>query len=177
MFILTSILFGLLPESIYFTFFLIYAKQIKEKRGLLFGLIFSSNLILSAFFAFNVWYHILFVFVIYLIIWIIYKAQLIDIFVISCSILIMSILGLICYYGISNYWIAAIINRILMFTILILLKNKLHYLYKQYCSLWNRTPNAKIKSITIRNTSIIILNALLYLINIYMAIFSLRFLN
>lgn len=167
-----SVLFGLLPESIYFTLFLVFAKGIKTKRILLFSLIFAANILFSAFLSYSVWYHVCLLATIYLIIKILYKAQIIDVFLISLSFIILTILGVVCYFLISNYTVALIINRALMFAVVVGLKNKIKNIYLLYRSVWNRNDNAKVKSITVRNISVILLNILLVAIVIGMAFFT-----
>ena len=173
--IIASILFGLLPESIYFALFFIFAKKIESKRWLLFGLIFAVNLILSAFFAFSVWYHFLFIFLMYGILWLLYRAEFIDIFVVTSASFILAVLGFACYFLIPNYWVAAIINRAGMFAFLFLTRNKLNSWYMIYRRAWNRRPGAKVKSITVRNISMVLLNLMLYALSIMAGIIQARF--
>lgn len=170
LFIMASILFGLLPESLYFALYIINSKQIRERRVLLFVLIFAANLLLSAFLAYNIWYHVLFIAAIFGIMRLLHKAQLIDIFLITSSALILALLGFICYFSIPNYWIALIVNRFGLFLFILLSRTILPKLYKAYCSMWNRKPGAKIKSITVRNISCIVLNLLLVMFNYIMII-------
>lgn len=174
-FIITSILFGILPEAIYITLFLIFAKNLKTKRLILFGLILLSYIVLSIFLAFSVWFHVLYTASIYFITWLLYRSELIDIFLVSLSILTIAISGCVCYFLIPNYWIGAIVNRLGLFLFVYFSRTVLRKFYLLYCNVWNRKPNSKIKSLTVRNISCVTLNLMLSALNILMAIFALRF--
>ena len=73
---------------------------------------------------------------------------------------------LLCKSDYSNYWQLFFINRIILI-IPFLFKNKLNKMYTEYKKLWNRSyDEIKIfKSITVRNSSLIILNLLIFSIN------------
>lgn len=169
--ILISVVLGLLPEVLYFTMFLICTKDIKEKRIKL-GLLISIAYVLCMFIQkYKVIYYVLFIALVYAILKLLYKekTQIIDIFVISISTIPLTLLSLI-YFGINkyfNYYVLLIFNRILLFLPFIF-NNKFNLLYKKYCSLWNRNDYVKrpIKSITLRNISLIIINLLIFIINI-----------
>jgi len=133
---------------------------------MLFGLIFGVNLILSVFLAFSIWYHVLFMFSMYGILWWLYKSHIIDVFLVTVSALILAVLGYACYFLISDYWVAATVNRISLFVILTVFRRQWNFLYTVYKSVWDRKPGAKIKSITVRNVSCIVLNLLIYFLNI-----------
>lgn len=168
-----SILFGLVPEVLYFYLFLIYVKNIKEHRVKLFVLVLFTYIISIFVQEYKVIYYILFISLIYIILKVLYKnkAQIIDIFVFSLSFCYVCLIGFIMSRFIFNnyfyYYICLIINRILLFLPFIF-KNKFNILYKKYCSLWNRNYEKKqpIKSITLRNISLIILNGFIFLLNI-----------
>ena len=165
-FALTSILFGLLPESAYFTLLFICAKNIKAKRLMLFGLVFAANVLCGALFAFSLWYHFAFMLSMYGILWLLYRSHFIDVFLITLSCLIVVALSAICYFAISDYWMAAAVNRIAVLAVPLLLRRKIRQLYSAYLSVWDRKPGARVKSITVRNISCIILNLWLFLANL-----------
>lgn len=172
--LLISIILGMLPEVLYFTMFLIYTKNIKEKRlGL--GILISVAYILCMFVQrYQIIYYILFVALVYLILKILYKekTQIIDVFVISFSTILLTLLSYI-YFLIKdnvNYYAYLVINRLCLFLPFIF-KDKLNIFYKKYCKLWNRNDKEKrpIKSITLRNISLIIINLLIFIINVVIA--------
>lgn len=173
MYYLVSILFGLIPEVLYFTLFITYTKNIKEKRIKLFLLLSILYFLCMLLQRFIIIYYIIFIFFAYLILKLLYKnqAQIIDIFIASISYLWLSILSLILMNFVnkdfSNYYIILLIQKILLF-MPFLFKNKFNILYKKYCKLWNRNDNEKrpIKSITLRNLSLILLNSFIFLLNI-----------
>ena len=168
--ILISILFGLIPEVLFFTLFITYAKGIKKKRIKLFLLMSIAYIICMFIKRYEVFYYCLFVVLIYIILKILYgnKTQIIDIFVISLSTLYLTIISFIFSRFITNsYFMALILNRIALFLIFIF-KDKFNHLYKIYCRLWNRNDNEirPIKSITLRNISLVLLNGLIFIVNI-----------
>ena len=175
MYYLISILFGLIPEVLYFTLFITYTKNIKEKRIKLFLLIgvayFGCMLIQQ----YKTIYYILFIALVYIILKILYKSktQIIDIFVFSLSTIYLTLLATVSLMlftdNLSNYYILYIIARILLF-IPFIFKNRFNIIYQKYCRLWNRNDKEKrpIKSITLRNVSLIIINDSLLLIEIFL---------
>lgn len=170
---LISLLLGMFPEVLFFTMYLIYTKNIKEKRLKLFLLISIAYILCVMIIRHQVIYYIVFLFLIYLILKILYKkkTQIIDIFIINISFAYVALISSICFSFVNNnyilYYIMLVINRVLLFLPFIF-KKKFNYLYKIYCNLWNRTTdkNRPIKSITLRNISLILLNSLIFLINL-----------
>ena len=172
MYYVLSILLGLIPEVLYFTLFITYAKNIKEKRIKLFLLISISYIIGIILIPYQLWFHMIYAVLIYLSMKLLYKnkTQIIDIFIISLAyswLLILSFLLMpLVNKDYSNYIIIYIIERILLFLPFIF-RNKLNYAYKLYCKLWNRNDAEKrpIKSITLRNISLILLNIFILCMN------------
>lgn len=171
MYYLISILFGLIPEVLYFTLFLSYAKNIKEKKIRLFlyiGIAYLINIVLCDY---NIMYNISFLFLVYIILKILYKqkAQIVDIFLIIYGSFYLTLLSfLVCLANdLKSYYICYIINRILLF-VPFLFRSKFNYLYKKYYSFWNRdyTHKKAIKSITLRNISLITINGIIFVMNI-----------
>lgn len=175
MYYILSILLGLIPEVLYFTLFICFTKNIKEKRFRLFLLISIAYFICILLRMYRLIYYLLFVALVYLILKLLYrkKTQIIDIFVITFSFFHLSLMSYICFlfmnYDKSNYFLLYIADRILIFSIFIF-KNKFNKIYKKYCSMWNRNDNIKkpIKSITLRNISLISMNFIIVFMNIYM---------
>ncbi len=171
--ILISVVLGLLPEVLYFTMFLICTKDIKEKRIKL-GLLISIAYVLCMFIQkYKVIYYVLFIALVYAILKLLYKekTQIIDVFTFSICFGYLCILSSM-FYGLSkyfniNYYFCSILLRISMFLPFIF-KNKFNKLYRKYCNLWNRNDDIKrpIKSITLRNISLILLNSLILFINL-----------
>lgn len=173
MYYLISILLGLIPEVLYFTLFLIYTKSIKKRKILLFILIGIAYFICLLIQQYRILNYLILLFLIYIILKILYRngTQIIDIFIISLSYLYLIIISIIPILflrdNLSNYYFLYIIDRVLLF-LPFLSRNKFNILYKKYCSLWNRNDNIKkpIKSITLRNISLILLNLIILVSNI-----------
>jgi len=160
-------------EAIYFSLFLIYGKRLKNKRLVFIGLMIFQYLVLTTAFQYNIWIHILYTFLTYLNLKIIYnnKAQVTDIFLFASASIILIIVGAICvltrYIIHGSYIEVLILNRILLFTILFLIRNKINIIYTRFYKRWNRHKDTtKIKSLTLRNISIIVFNLMFYIINI-----------
>lgn len=173
MYFLLSILLGLIPEVLYFTLFLVYTKNLETKRIKLFLLISIAYLISVMLSRFVIIYYLLFLILIYAILKLLYKkkTQIIDVFIIGLAYFWVTFLSFIIIKfankDFSNYYILYIINRILLFLPFIF-KNKFNKIYKKYYEFWNRdySNNRVIKSITLRNISLILLNGFIFLINI-----------
>lgn len=173
MYYLISILFGLIPEVLYFTLFITYTKNIKEKRIKLFLLISIAYFLCMICQRLIIIYYILLIICIYLSAKILYKnkIQIIDLFAISFSsfwiTFISAILLLFLGENNSNYYCLYFLDRCLLFVPFIFI-NKIRILYNKYCKLWNRNDNEKrpIKSITLRNISLILLNGFIFILNI-----------
>lgn len=173
MYYIISILFGLVPEVLYFTLFLSYTKNLKDKKirlFLLLSVVYFCCLLISQY---KIIYYVLFIFFIYIALKILYKnkAQIIDIFLISLLCIYLMLTSYICFLFVaedfSNYYLLAIIQKVVLFAPLIF-KDKFNVLYKKYYSLWNRDFKNKkpVKSITLRNVSLILLNLFIFILNL-----------
>lgn len=159
-------------EAVYFGLFLIYGKKLEKKRLLFMILMVAEYLLLTSFIYYNVMFQLLYIFLSYVILKVLYgeKAQITDIFLMAvASILLIAFSAftfLTTYYTYNNYLISLIINRILIFGFIFIFRNKINNVYKMFYQSWNRHSNPKkIKSLTLRNISIIIFNLMFVLIN------------
>lgn len=168
---LISIFLGMLPEIIYFTLFLIHTKDLREKKlklGLLIGLVYVLCITISLY---KLLYYVAFIFLVYLVLKLLYKkkAQIIDIFIIMYGSFYLTILSYLVYFAhdMTSYFICYAINRLLLFVPFIFRKH-FNKLYKKYCKYWNRNDkiNRPIKSITLRNISLILINCIIFFMNI-----------
>lgn len=172
--IIDNIIFALIPEVIYFTLFLIFTKNYKTNRIALFVLLLLGYIILKLIFPLNIYFQLCFTLYVPFILKILYKDKFhisdIFIFVYSSILLILiTCLTLPIYYIFNNYIFAFIINRFLMFFVLILLRNKLNKGYKWIIAQWNRNyenPN-KIKAITIRQICVISFNIMIFVLYLF----------
>ena len=167
-FIMNMIL-GVIPDILYFYLYIKEIKNIKKKKVIFIILLFVSYMITNILVTYNFYIYILFDILLFFIIKWFYKSQINDFFLIIILDLYLFICSIISYFLIPNYFVAFIIYRILLFAPLIF-KNKIKNIYEQYCKLWNRHDNkSKIKSITIRNIVLIMLN--LSIIILYFSLF------
>ena len=165
-------------EAIYFSLFLIIGKDLKNKRFLLTFIMIFEYLLLKSIIKFNVLFQFIYTFLSFINLKVLYKekAQITDIFLFAFASILLIIISLFTYFTAlftyKNYVISLIVNRILMFSFILIFKNKIRKLYKEFYSLWNRhsKPN-KIKSLTLRNISIIIFNVMFWFINLGMIYF------
>lgn len=161
----------MIPEVLYFTFFLIYAKDIKQKKTKLFFGILLAYIVCLMIIDYKLIYYICFVCLIYLILKILYKekAQITDIFLFSLSTLYLTILSFLILFvrNQTQYIFYLILNRFLLILPFVF-KDKFYKYYKKYYSLWNRNKKQKrpIKSITLRNVSLILIDIIILLVNI-----------
>lgn len=165
MYNLIGLFLGLLPEVLYYTLFMIFTKNLKEKRIKLFLLISIAYVLCIMVSQYKTLYYVLFIFLVYIILKILYKnkVQVVDVFAFSISCIYLTLLSTVfinfLMNDLSNYWLLYSLNRILIF-IPFLFRNKFNIVYQKYCKLWNRNDNEKrpIKSITLRNISLVIIN-------------------
>ena len=169
-----QLVLGQIPEAIYFALFLIFAKNLKEKRILfIFTMVFEYLLIKYAI-HFNTWFQVLYTFLKYLNIKLFYKekAQITDFVTFTIASILLILTSAICYaISLGNVVVATIINRIMIFVLLYVFRNKINKIENIYQKFWNRHNNAKaIKSVTFRSAFVVIFNVMFYIINIGMII-------
>ena len=164
-------------EAVYFSLFLIIGKNIKNKRLLLICIMIFEYLALKHFIHFNVWFQLVYTFMSFVNLKVLYreKAQVTDIFLFMVASIILIITSALCYgliyITIHKYIYVLLINRPLVFLILYFGRNTIKNKYYSFCKLWNRHNNPnKIRSLTLRNISIIIFNLMFWLINFGMAV-------
>lgn len=171
-----EVVLGQVPEAIYFSLFMIYTKQLKEKRILFTVLMIVEYLLLTRFLVFNIWFQIGYTIMTYLILKLLYKekTQITDIFTFTIASIITIISCLIpsflIIFKICDYIIYAIITRILMFSFILIFKNKLYKIKEFYKKVWNRNDKVKkkIKSTTFRCLNLVVFNITFYILNILM---------
>lgn len=168
---------GQIPEAIYFSLFMIFAKGLKEKRILFITLMILEYLLLKKFIHFNMWFQIAYTLLTYIILKVLYKdkAQITDIFTFTIGSILLMILSAIyvfLIYPFTSYPILMVIlNRMLLIGTILILNNKLYTIQKIYKKMWNRNDKVKkkIKSATFRCINLIIFNLMFYIINIGVA--------
>lgn len=153
-----SILVGLIPDVIFYTFNIVDIKNIKKHKILLFILVFITYLLTNMLFRYNLYLYLSFDILLYLIIKKLYHSKISDFFLIFSLDIYLLITSILCYVLIPNYVIALIINKIMLLSTL-LISHKLRYPYSLYLEMWDRKKKKMpIKSITLRNISLTALN-------------------
>lgn len=160
-----SLILGMIPEVLYFTLFLKFTKDIDKHIVKLFVLLAIGYVALIMICRYQLMFYLLYIVYGYLVLKVLYKSEIIDIFVYSLAFCYISLLSLIMYFVLDNYLVAYIINRLLLFVPFIFHKN-LRNLYLKYRYMWNRHKDNKIKSITIRNSSLLMTNSMIILFDI-----------
>ena len=170
-------------EAIYFSLFLIYGKNLKEKRILFIGIMIFEYLMITKLIQYNLWIHISYIIMTYINLKVLYKekAQITDIFLFMVASIILIIVSVITYlpaYIICNhnvtyfaYIVAILFNRLALIATLYFGKNIINKIYKKFYTHWNKpkqSNNPKVKSLTLRNITIIIFNLMFYILNIGM---------
>ena len=165
---------GAVPEALFFSLFLILSKGIKEKKLLFTFLMYVEFVLLKMLISYDVWFQIAYTFMTLLLLKVLYKdkAEITDIFAFTAGSLLLILISAISYLVsmliFDSYAVAYIVNRFFLFGVLYLLRNKLNSLYERFRKLWNRKPNQKVRSLTVRNVSVIIFNLMFCIINLGM---------
>ena len=159
-----SLIVGMFPEVLFLTLFISNIKDKKEKRLKLFSLLMLGYIALVMLCRYQLIFYVVYIVYSYIITKKVYKAHIIDLFVISTAYAYLTLISFICIKIINNYWLALIVNRIVLFVPL-LIKDKIKLIYIKYKKIWNINKNSKVKSITIRNISLVIINALIIALN------------
>ena len=168
-----KIFIELLPEAIFFSLFMIFAKNLKEKRILFVMLTCIEYLLLFKAFPFSMYSKIGFFIVTFVILKMLYKekSQITDVFILAVASIIIiiscAIPSFLVIYNILDYKIYAVITRVIMFSILLVSKNKISNIQKVYKKIWNRNDKVKkkIKSVTFRSANVVIFNIMFFIIN------------
>lgn len=163
------LLLGIIPEVFMFYFYVINIKKLKDKKFICFVGFLAVYIISKFIFRYSVYFNLACIFGFYIILKILYKdkAKITDIFLMSFVSLMLILTSIFTYFVIKDYWISLCFNRI--FVILEILFSFFDTdIYQKYMNCWNRNkqnPN-KIKSLTLRNISIITFNFMVFIINL-----------
>lgn len=169
-----EILLGQVPEAIYFALFMILSKNLTTKRLLFTILNIIEYILLFIVFPFNIWSHVLYFIITYILLKVLYKekAQITDIFTLGISSLLMIIISIPTYFIVSTFTtytiIGNLVQKLFIFLALYLLRKQLPKIQNIYKKLWNRNDKIpkRIKSTTFRAINVVIFNFMFYIINI-----------
>lgn len=173
---LLQLLIGQIPEAIFFALFMIFTKRLKEKRILYIVLMTLEYILLYKVFPYNVCFQIIYTFLSYLILKLLYKekSQITDIFTFTIASIFMiitsALMYFIAYFTFKNIAICTFIHKIVIFTALFWLRDKLYNIQRLYKKFWNKDikRKSKIKSTTFRAINVVVFNIMFYVINIGM---------
>ena len=171
-----QLLLGQIPEAIYFSLFMIFTKQLKEKRLAFIVLMIMEYVLLKQFINFNIWFQIAYTGITFVILKVLYKekSQITDIFTFTIGSIFLIILDLILYFTLgklpNNYILFAAIDKMALLFMVFLLRNKLPKIQVIYKKLWNRNDSKKkkMKTTTFRSLNVVIFNITFYIINLGM---------
>lgn len=173
---MAELLLGQIPEAIYFALFMIYAKNLKEKRLLFTFLMVVEYIILTRIIMFNSWFQILYTAITFIILKVLYKekAQVTDIFTFCIGSIMLMIISASYFFIIGplvkNFYLGITINRLFLFAVVLILNTRLYKIQNLYKKLWNRNDKVskKMKSTTFRCINLVVFNVMFYVINIGM---------
>lgn len=168
-----ELLLGQIPEAIYFALFMIFTKQLKEKRILFVLLMVIEYLLLVNALMFNSWFQILYTFLTFITLKVLYKekAQITDVFTFTIASIVLIFVSLISFAVCNGDMIAgSVLNRIILIIFFIFSYEKLPSIQKIYKKFWNRNDKEKkkMKSATFRSINVVIFNIMFYIINLGM---------
>lgn len=150
---------------------MIFTKELKSKRILFSVLMVLEYVLLKLVLKYNIWFNVLYFIISYIIMKILYKdkTNITDVFTLGISSIFLGISSIICFLLFhKSIFITVLINRLLIFILLVLFRNKLPKLSDLYKLLWNRNDkiNKPIKSTTFRALNLVIFNMYIYGINV-----------
>lgn len=171
-----QLLLGQIPEAIFFALFMIYAKGLKEKRFLFTLLMVVEYLLTKYSFQYNWMFHITYIINVFLTLKLLYKekSQITDVFIFCISYIIIIVSSIISFiiasFTFKNMFIGNILCKILMFSFIFVLKDKLNSIQNLYKKLWNRNDKIKkrIKTTTFRALNVVAFNILFVIFNLGM---------
>lgn len=173
-----SLIFAWIPEVLYFTLFLVFAKGYKTRKLELFFVLLFGYVLFEEMFKMNIYFQIAYTLYVPIVLRMLYKDKfhISDIFVFvysSIFLILISIIGIVMYSVCKFYVFSFVVNRILMFLFLFLFKTKIRKYYEWIISQWNRNvehPN-RVKAITIRQVCTISLNIMIYVLYLILQYF------
>lgn len=163
---IVSLLMGMLPEVLYFTLSICFIKDIKKQRLKLFSLLVIGYIVLIMVCRFQLLFYLGYIVYVYIVLKKLYKSKIIDLFIVSVVSAYLTLVSFISFKLTDTYMLAYLINRLMLFIPIFILNYKLNDFYNVYYRLWDRHDGNKIKSITIRNISLVFINMLIVIFNI-----------
>ena len=162
---LISILLGMIPEVLYITLMTSYLEGIETKRIRLFVLNSFGYIVLIMVCRFELIFYIAYIIYLYWVLKLMFKVQITSFFMISVVFSSVAWISFVCSFY-PNYYVGYVISRTMLYTIY-LFRDNFYILYKRYRACWNRNITHKIKSITLRNCSLVFINAMILLFDVF----------
>lgn len=163
---IVSLLMGMLPEVLYFTLSICFIKDIKKQRLKLFSLLVIGYIVLIMVCRFQLLFYLGYIVYVYIVLKKLYKSKIIDLFIVSVISAYLTLTSFISFKLIDTYMLAYLINRLMLFIPIFVLNYKLNDFYNVYYRLWDRHECNKVKSITVRNISLVFINSFIVLLNV-----------
>ena len=176
---LTLLILEKVCEAIYFSLFLILGKNIKEKKLLFISIMIIEYLMITEVIQYSIWIHISYIIMTYINLKVLYKekAQITDIFLFMFASMILIIICIFSYFVLQgwkdflHYVFSLMLSRALMIIVFLILRKYIQPIYKKFYDLWNKRKNSKIRSLTVRNISIILFNIMFYILNLVLGLY------
>lgn len=173
-----SLFLGMLPEVLFYTLFIVFTKDIREKYLKLFMFISVGYIALIMICRYELLFYLLYIVYVYFVLKLLYKSHIMDIFIFTISVIYLMLCSFVCYYLIDNYLIAMLVDRLLLFVPLFIINYRLNDFYNLYKLKWNRHNDVKgIKSLTLRNISVLTLNIFIVMAYVTLIIVFMKYLN
>lgn len=163
---IVGLLMGMLPEVLYFTLSICFVKDIQKNRLKLFSLLAVGYIVLIMICRFQLLFYLGYIVYVYVVLKKLYKSKIIDLFIVSVISAYLTLTSFISFKLIDTYMLAYLVNRLMLFIPIFLLNYKLNDFYNVYYILWDRREGNKIKSITVRNISLVFINMLIVIFNV-----------
>lgn len=172
---LISLLLGMIPEVLYITAMTSYLEGIKTKRIRLFLLNSLGYIVLIMICRFELLFYIAYIIYLYWVLKLMFKVQITSFFMVCTVFSSIAWISFVCSFY-PNYYVGYVISRI-MLAIIYLFRDNFYILYKRYRACWNRNTTHKIKSITLRNCSLVFINAMIIVVNGFLLLCGIAFLK
>ena len=173
---LISLVLGMFPEVLFITMMTSYLENKNNKRIVLFILNSIGYIILIMLCRFELLFYVLYVVYLYLILKMLYKVNISSFFMISLIFSFIILISFLCSL-LPSYIIGYIISRIILLIAYVVCRKPLYKLYQSYKNNWNRGNNHKIKSITLRNCSLVFVNVMIVALDIFLIMCSIYLMN
>lgn len=159
--ILIGDILGAILQPIYFSLFMFYTKEIKNKRLLFIAIMILETLILRCGLKIydGINFELLYSISMYVVMKLLYenKTRITDLIIFIISVIFQGIISVLCVLIIGANIFSIIISSVLLIIVTYFLRHKLPAINKFFNKFWNRHTNKKVlKSVTIRGLSSVI---------------------